>query len=121
MEIEVKSDTKLLDKLISNLEQTIKVKVGAFGIDEDKAYQAEYGNPSAYVPELNRYMDVPPRSFLQVPLENYLADDLKLSLNEKVLIDSSEAIGEQIGKDAKFIVDVGFETQGRLIYVTSSI
>lgn len=112
MEIKVTSDTKLLDKLIKNLSETIKVNVGAFGVDEDKAFQAEYGNPSAYVPELNRYMDVPPRSFLQVPLENYLADELKTILKEKDLIDSSKAIGEKIGKEAKFIVDVAFETQG---------
>lgn len=112
MEISIKSDTKLLEKLVSNLSDTVKVNIGAFNIDIDKAYQAEYGNPSAYVPELNRYMNVPPRSFLQVPLEEYLTDELKRSLNEKVLIDSSEAIGEKIGEDAKFIVDVGFETQG---------
>ena len=112
MEISVTSNTELLDKLIKNLSETIKVNVGAFGVDEDKAFQAEYVNPSAYVPELNRYMDVPPRSFLQVPLENYLADELKTSLNEKDLTDSSKAIGEKIGKEAKFIVDVAFETQG---------
>lgn len=112
MDIEVKSDIKLLEQLISNLSDAIKVKVGAFNVDEDKAFQAEFGNPSAYVPELNRHMDVPPRSFLQVPLENFLADELKISLNEKILIDSSKAISEQIGKDAKFIIDVGFETEG---------
>ena len=44
MDISVTSDTKLLDKLIENLSETIKVNVGAFGVDEDKAFQAEYGN-----------------------------------------------------------------------------
>jgi hypothetical protein len=112
MEISVTSNTELLDKLMKNLSETVKVNVGAFGVDEDKAFQAEYGNPSAYVPELNRYMNIPPRSFLEVPLKEYLPDELKLGLNEQVLLDSSKAIGEQIGKDGKFIVDVAFETQG---------
>ena len=111
MEVKVTSNTELLDKLIKNLSETIKVNVGAFDVDEDKAYQAEYGG-TAYVPELERVMTIPPRSFLDVPLKEYLPDELKHTLNDKVLLDSSKAIGEQIGKDGKFVVDVAFDTKG---------
>ena len=111
MEIKVTSNTKLLEKLINNLSNEIKVNVGAFGVDEDKAFQAEYGG-TAYVPELDRVMNIPPRSFLDVPLKEYLPDELRHNLNEKVLLDSPKAIGKQIGKDGKFIVDVAFDTKG---------
>ena len=84
MDIEVKADTKKLIQLLNSLSTEKKIDIGIFGNSiAGIAHDMEFGKPNSYIPQLHKTVDIPPRSFLQVPIQEDLAPNMPKQLDEE--------------------------------------
>ena len=114
MEIEVKSDTKLLEQLINGLSKEKKIDIGIFGNSiAGIAHDMEFGKPNSYVPQLHKTVDIPPRSFLQVPIQEDLAPNMPKQLDEeKIARFGMNYIAKTIRDEALNVVKATFHNEG---------
>lgn len=112
MEIEVKADTKKLIQLLNSLSTEKKIDIGIFGNSiASIARDMEFGKPNSYVPQIHKTVDIPPRSFLQVPIEENLKNNL--SVDEKELAESGmKYLAERIKDEALNIIQATFHNEG---------
>lgn len=113
MEISVKSDTKKLCKLLNNLNQERKIDIGIFGNSiAEIAHDMEFGKPNSYIPQLHKTVNIPPRSFLQVPIQEELANNAPRLDEEKIVQNGMDYIADGIKKEALNIVEATFHNEG---------
>lgn len=113
MEVEIKSDIKKLCKLLNNLNQERKIDIGIFGNSiAEIAHDMEFGKPQSYVPQIHKTVNIPPRSFLQVPIQEELANNAPRLDEEKIVQNGMDYIADGIKKEALNIVEATFHNEG---------
>ena len=114
MEIEVKGDTKLLMELINGLSSEKKIDIGIFGNSiAEIANDMEFGKPNSYIPQLHKTVNIPPRSFLQVPIQENLQNNMPKKLDEKKLVRfGMKYVAKTIKDEALNIVEATFHNEG---------
>lgn len=113
MDIEVKADTDKLEHLIKELSKEKKIDIGIFGNSiAEIAHDMEYGKPNSYIPQLHKTVNIPPRSFLEVPIQEELANNAPKLEEEKVAKYGMNYIAKKIKDEALNIVQVTFHNEG---------
>lgn len=114
MEIEIKSDITKLCKLLNNLNQERKIDIGIFGNSiAEIAHDMEFGKPNSYIPQLHKTVNIPPRSFLQVPIQEELAPNMPKKLDEeKIVQNGMDYIADSIKDEALNVVKATFLNEG---------
>lgn len=114
MEIEIKSDITKLCKLLNNLNQKRKIDIGIFGNSiAEIAHDMEFGKPNSYIPQLHKTVNIPPRSFLQVPIQEELAPNMPKKLDEeKIVQNGMDYIADSIKDEALNVVKATFLNEG---------
>lgn len=114
MDIEVKADTKKLIQLLNSLSTEKKIDIGIFGNSiAGIAHDMEFGKPNSYIPQLHKTVDIPPRSFLQVPIQEDLAPNMPKKLDEEKIAKSGmDYIAEIIKEEALNVVKATFHNEG---------
>lgn len=114
MEIEVKSDTKKLVQLLNSLSTKKTIDIGIFGNSiAGIAHDMEFGKPNSYIPQLHKTVDIPPRSFLQVPIQEDLAPNMPKQLDEeKIARFGMNYIAKTIKDEALNVVKATFHNEG---------
>lgn len=119
MDIDIVVKDDLLKQLVKNLSKEITVDVGIFDNEvANYAMKLEFGANDVYVPELDRKVDIPARSFLQVPIEENLQKELHLT--EDDLLNENSQIDKKIGEETKNIVEVTLHNEGYGKWVENS-
>lgn len=113
MEIEVKGNTDKLEKLINELSKEKKIDIGIFGNSiAEIAHDMEYGKPNSYIPQLHKTVNIPPRSFLEVPIAENLKDNLPKVKEEELINGGMDLLANKIKDEALNIVQVTFHNEG---------
>ena len=114
MEIEIKSDIKKLCELLNNLNQERKIDIGIFGNSiAEIAHDMEFGKSNSYIPQLHKTVNIPPRSFLQVPIQEELAPNMPKKLDEeKIVQNGMDYIADSIKNEALNVVKATFLNEG---------
>ena len=114
MEISVTSDAKLLDQLMNGLSKEKKIDIGIFGNSiAEIAHDMEFGKPNSYIPQLRKRVNIPPRSFLQVPIQEELAPNMPKQLDEeKIARFGMNYIAKTIKDEALNVVKATFHNEG---------
>ena len=113
MEIEVKADTKDLMQLLNGLNQEKKIDIGIFGNSiAEIAHDMEFGKPNSYVPQIRKTVNSPPRSFLQVPIQEELANNAPRLEEEKLARFGMNYVAKRIKDEALNIVEATFHNEG---------
>ena len=110
--VEVKDD--LLMELIKNLSDEKKIKIGIFGDAglADVAKKLEFGANNQYIKQIDKTVDIPPRSFLQEPIADNLSKELRIKDTDKIIHEGLNYIAENIKEESLNIVDVSFHNEG---------
>ena len=113
MGIEIKADTKKLEQLIKNLSDTKKIDIGIFGNSiAGIAHDMEFGKSNSYIPQLHKTVNIPPRSFLQVPIMENLNDNVPKLEDEKIVNEGMSYIAERTKEECLNIVEATFHNEG---------
>lgn len=114
MDIEVKADTKKLIQLLNSLSTEKRIDIGIFGDSiASIAKDMEFGKPNSYIPQLHKTVDIPPRSFLQVPIQEDLAPNMPKQLDEeKIARFGMNYIAKTIRDEALNVVKATFHNEG---------
>lgn len=113
MEIKVKANTKDLVKLMNSLNQEKKIDIGIFGNSiAEIAHDMEFGKPNSYIPQLHKTVNIPPRSFLQVPIQEEMANNAPKLDEKKVANQGMDYIADKIKDEALNIVEATFHNEG---------
>lgn len=113
MEVEVKADIKDLLKLLNGLNQEKKIDIGVFDNSiAEIAHDMEFGKPNSYVPQIHKTVNIPPRSFLQVPIQEELTNNAPKLDEEKLARFGMNYVAKRIKDEALNIVEATFHNEG---------
>ena len=114
MEVSIDFKDTLLKELVKNLSTKKKIQIGIFGDSglAEVAQKMEYGANNQYVKQIDKTLNVPPRSFLEVPISDNLEKEIRLDDENKIIHEGIDYVAEQVKQEALNIVDVTFHNEG---------
>jgi phage gpG-like protein len=117
----VKADIKGLSNVLKALSANYKVRVGILSNDKSKSGRAVSKNAQiGLIQEFGSLTrNIPARSFLRMPLETHLADELKgkkafdkKAIEKTLKAGNGKEIAISIGLAGEIVIDKSFETHG---------
>ena len=98
MEVSIDFKDTLLKELVKNLSTKKKIQIGIFGDSglAEVAQKMEYGANNQYVKQIDKTLNVPPRSFLEVPISDNLEKEIRLDDENKIIHEGIDYVAEQV-------------------------